>query len=263
MKHYLKLFIIVLFLLPSVACGTFSTSVVRGSGKIVKQSVDVNNFDRVSLEGSGNVYIEQGPTESLTIEADDNLLPLLDTRVTGKELVLGMKPNQSIQPSKPIVYRLAVKDLSEISLKGSGNFYVEPAQSGDMKVSVFGSGDINMKGLDADSLFINLSGSGKITVGKIAVQTIDTSVNGSGDIKLDGKSDRQSIQVSGSGNYLAGNLETASADVTIPGSSDVTVWVKDNLNVHVSGSGNLKYYGSPTISQSVSGSGKIISLGEK
>jgi hypothetical protein len=263
MKHYLKIFFIVLFFLPSLACGAFSTNFVQGSGKIVKQSVDVNNFDRVSLEGSGNVYVEQGQTESLTIEADDNILPLLDTRVTGSELVLGMKPNQNIHPSKQIIYRLTVKDLSEISLRGSGNFYVEPAQSNNMKVSVFGSGDINMKGLDADSLSINLSGSGNITVGKIAVNTIDTTVNGSGDIKLDGKSDSQTLAISGSGNYRAGDLETVSANVRIPGSSDVTVWAKNSLTVTVSGSGNLSYYGSPTIDQSVSGSGKLISLGEK
>ena len=266
MKHYLKILFIVLFLLPSLACVTFSinsTNFVQGSGKIVKQTVEVSNFDRVSLEGSGNVYIEQGQTESLTVEADDNILPLLDTRVTGDELVLGMKPNQNIHPSKQIVYRLTVKDLNEISLKGSGNFYVEPIKSSDMKVSVFGSGDINIKGLDADSLSINLSGSGNTTIGKIAVKSIDTTVNGSGNIILDGKADSQTIRVSGSGNYRAGDLETVSANVTIPGSSDVTVWVKDSLKVNVSGSGNLSYYGKPRIDQSVSGSGKIHSLGEK
>ncbi len=263
MKHYLKLFFIVLFLLPGLACSTIVPNSVQGSGKIIKQTVNVSNFDSVSLEGSGNVYVKQGKTESLTIEADDNILPLLDTSVTGSELVLGMKPGQSITPSKPIVYRLTVKDLNSISLKGSGNFDVEPAQSKDMKVSLFGSGDINMKGLDADSLSINLSGSGNITIEKIAVKTIDTIVNGSGNVNLEGKSDSQTIRVNGSGNYIAGDLETASADVTIPGSSDVTVWVKDNLKAQVSGSGNVKYYGNPTIDQSGTGSGKLVPLGEK
>ncbi len=263
MKHYPKLFFIVLFLLPALACSTLIPNSVQGSGKIIKQTVNVSNFDSVSLEGSGNVYVTQGKTESLTIEADDNILPLLDTRVSGSELILGTKPGQNINPSKPIVYRLTVKDLNGISLKGSGNFDVGPAQSKDMKVSLFGSGDINMKGLDADSLAINLSGSGNITIGKIATTKIDTNIFGSGNVNLDGKADSQTIAVSGSGNYVAGDLEAASADVTIPGSSDVTVWVKDTLKAHISGSGNVKYYGSPTIDQSGAGSGKLIPLGEK
>jgi hypothetical protein len=263
MKHYLNIFFVILLFLPSLACGALSTISVQGSGKIVKQTVDVKDFDRVSLEGSGNVYIEQGQAESLTIEADDNILPLLDTRVRGSELVLGTQLNKSINPSKPILYRLTVKDLQGISLKGSGNFYMEPAQSQNMEIGLYGSGDIVIKGLDADSLSINLSGSGNISIGKIAVKTIDTTVNGSGDVKLDGKSDSQKIAISGSGNYLAGDLETVSADVRIPGSSDVTVWVTDKLNVNVPGSGNLSYYGTPTIDQSAAGSGKITSLGEK
>jgi hypothetical protein len=263
MKHYLKLFFIILLFLPSIACGAFSTVAVQGSGKIVKQTVDVKDFDRISLEGSGNVYLGQGQTESLTIEADDNILPLLDTRVQGSELVLGMQPNQSINPSKAIVYRITTKDLKGITLKGSGNFYVEPAQSKDLAISLLGSGDVQIKGLNADSLALNLSGSGNITIGKIAVKTIDTTVNGSGNIKLDGKSDSQTVTISGSGKYLAGDLETAAADIRIPGSSDVTVWVTNSIKVNVSGSGNLSYYGHPMIDQSVAGSGKLISLGEK
>ena len=69
--------------------------------------------------------------------------------------------------------------------------------------------------------------------------------------------------VQGSGNYRAGDLETVSADVRIPGSSEVTVWVIERLHVAVSGSGNLSYFGTLTIDQSVCGSGKLISLGEK
>lgn len=263
MKHNLSVFFLVLFLLPALACNSVVPNSIQGSGKIIKQTVDVSNFDSVSLEGTGNVYVEQGKTESLTIEADDNILPLLDTRVRGSELVLGIKPGQNINPSKPIVYRLTVKDLNAVSLKGSGNFDVEPAQSKDMKVSLFGSGDIKMKGLNADTLSINLSGSGTITIGDIATTTIDTNIFGSGDVKLDGQSDSQMIAVTGSGNYLAGDLETTSADVTIPGSSEVTVWAKETLKAHMSGSGNVKYYGNPTIDQSGAGSGKMIPLGEK
>ncbi len=81
MKHHLPLLLIVLFFLPSLACGVFSMNAINGSGNIITQSIDVSNFDRVSLEGSGDVYIEQGQTESLTIEADDNIQPLLETKV--------------------------------------------------------------------------------------------------------------------------------------------------------------------------------------
>jgi hypothetical protein len=264
MNHYLKLFLILLFFLPSLACGAYiGSDVVRGSGKIVTKNVEVSNFDRVMLANTGDVYIEQGETESLTIETDDNILPLLDTRVSGGRLVLDSKPNQDLNPSRSIIYRLTVKELSGIELDGSGNFYVETVQSKDMKISVNGSGDVEMKALDSDSLSVNLNGSGNITIENIAAKRIDTDVMGSGDIKLDGKADSQTVSINGSGNYLAGDLETASADIRVPGSADVTVWVQDQLSINMSGSGNLRYYGKPTVDQSGGGSGNISSLGDK
>jgi hypothetical protein len=71
------------------------------------------------------------------------------------------------------------------------------------------------------------------------------------------------VKTGGSGNYLAGDLETISADISIPGSASITVWASDELNVRVSGSGDIQYYGQPRIDQSGSGSGNLISLGEK
>jgi hypothetical protein len=265
MKHMIRILLVILFFLPTLACGTvsISTNHVQGSGKIVAQSVDVSNFDSVALEGSGNVYIEQGDSESLTIETDDNILPLLETRVSGHELILGMKPNQSIDPSRPIVYQLTVKDLNRVHLKGSGNFYISPIRSNDMAVAVFGSGDVKIQGLEADSMSLDLFGSGNITIEDIAVKTANTDLKGSGDIKLDGKLDAQTISVSGSGKYLAGDLETNSADISIPGSADVTVWVNNDLQVKVNGSGDVSYYGSPQIDQSGGGSGHLKSLGDK
>src|SRR5262249_24541080 len=51
--------------------------VVRGSGNVKSESRDVRDFDRVGVSGVGTLTITQGSTESLTIQAEDNLLPLL------------------------------------------------------------------------------------------------------------------------------------------------------------------------------------------
>ena len=264
MKPYLIGLLSVLFLSLSLACVAISsTSTIRGSENIIKQTVDVSNFDRIVLANSGDVYIAQGDHESLTIEADDNIMPFLVSEVKGSELVLDTKPNQNLNPSRKIIYRLTVKELERISLHGSGNFYVEPIQGKTMSISLLGSGNINLKGLTSDSLSMDLFGSGNITIDQVAAQSIHTDTKGSGNIELSGKTDSQTISYSGSGNYLAGDLESTLADIQVPGSADVTVWVQDQLNVHVDGSGTIRYYGKPSVDQSGAGSGKIAALGEK
>jgi hypothetical protein len=263
MKQYLSIFLIVLFFLPIFGCNTVSTNTVNGSGNLETQTFNVSNFDSVTLAGFGDVFIKQGSSESLTVKTDDNIIPLLDIRVIGHELVLDTQPQLSINPTHGITYNLTVKALNKIGLKGSGNFSIETVKSKEMKISLLGSGDINFKSLDSDSLSIDLPGSGNISIGNLVVKTIDSNVKGSGDIKLNGKSDMQTISVLGSGNYLAGNLETASSDINIPGSGDLTIWVTDQLKIHVDGSGDVRYYGRPTIDQTGNGSGNVISLGEK
>lgn len=263
MKLPLSLFLIVLLFLPSLACGSFTTNPVIGSGEIVTQTIDVSGFHHIMLEGFGDVFIEQGQTESLSVETDENILPLLDIHVRGGELILGTKNGVDMNPSKSITYTLTVQDLDAIKLGGSGTFHVGSLKSGNFTISVSGSGDVDTSSLTADKLSIELNGSGNIRVENIDVTTVDTSLQGSGNVNLEGKADTQKVRVGGSGNYLAGDLQTNAADVSVPGSADVTVWAEDELKIKVSGSGNIRYYGKPVIDQSISGSGNITSLGEK
>lgn len=264
-NHFLK-FLVLLGFLSSLACGVVSAGLpsrVDGSGKIVTQTVDVSSFDRVSLDASGDVYIEQGDTESLTIEADDNILPLLESHVRGSQLILGARPNVSINPSQPIVYRLTVKDMQAFALNGSGNCFVEELEANDLNLSINGSGNIAIDNLVGDALSLDLRGSGDIDIKELDAETVDASIAGSGDITLNGIAEDQEISIPGSGNYRAGELETTSTQITIHGSGDVTVWAKEQLRLDVDGSGDVQYYDNPTIDQSGNGSGHLTSLGNK
>src|SRR5262245_51971625 len=64
---------------------------VGGSGNAITESRNVSDFNSVRLMGSGQLTIDVTGTESLTIKADDNLLPYLTSEVNGKQLTLGTK----------------------------------------------------------------------------------------------------------------------------------------------------------------------------
>jgi hypothetical protein len=40
------------------------------------------------------------------------------------------------------------------------------------------------------------------------------------------------------------------------------MWVKDALDITITGSGDVAYYGSPRVTQTMTGFGKVNSLGE-
>ncbi len=195
-----------------------SCSYTAGSGTVRTESRDVHGFSSVQLAGTGEATILQTGSESLTIEAEENLLPLLTSDVSGGVLTLGTKPGASINPTRPITYRVSMKDLSGLSLSGSATASAAQARTG--------------------SLLVQISGSGTITA--------------------DGTADAQEVKITGSGEYRGAKLASRTATVQISGSGNADIAVSDLLDVQVSGSGTLRYSGNPQVTQSVAGSGKIV-----
>ena len=95
-------------------------SVVSGSGQVKSETRQVSGFTGIELSGNGEVTIEQGDTESLTIEADDNVLPVLTSEVEDSVLRLGTKPRTTVQTRSPIRYRVTLKDLTASSCLAPG-----------------------------------------------------------------------------------------------------------------------------------------------
>ena len=190
---------------------------VIGSGNVIAESRPVAGFNRVRLRGSGNLLLEQTGVESLTIEAEDNILPLLRSDVENGELILGLKPGTGIVTHKPIVFKLTVKELGGIEASGSGS--------------------IDVKGLSTDRF--SLDGSGSSEVG------------------VEGRADEVDVSISGSGDYNGESLTSRRARVTVSGSADVVVNATEALDVQISGSGNVLYVGNPSVTERVSGSGSV------
>lgn len=235
-----------LFILLSVlalalsACGFVSftsPNTIVGSGKVVSETRQVSGFTRASFDGSFEVYLTQGSEFALTLEGEDNILPLVETKVSGDKLTVGFKPNTSISSSRPVVVRLTAPDISLAEINGSGKIFCDALQTKSIDLSINGSGEINFKAVQADALNAHISGSGSITAaGQAAAQT---------------------VKIDGSGKFSGGELAGQSADVRIAGSGNITVNAADTLKVLIEGSGSVRYYGRPQISQTINGSGSI------
>jgi hypothetical protein len=215
---------------------------VQGSGHVVSENRAVSGFDRVTVSGSGHLSIVQGDQEALTVETDDNLLPLIKSEVSGGLLRIGPE-NVNLRPSKTIQYHLQLKNLKELHVSGSL--------------------EADAPALHTDQLQLSISGSGKIQLPKLETGVLEVQVSGSGDLEVAGKADQQSIGISGSGDYRAGELDSQKTAIHISGSGDATVWARVALEAHVSGSGGIKYFGTPQVDTHVSGSGSVHSLGNK
>jgi hypothetical protein len=214
---------------------------LRGSGNVKSESRDVRGFDRVELAGIGTLNITQGTADALTIKAEDNLLPRIESVVRGDTLTLAPAPGTSLQPTKPIVYDLTVDQLRGIHVAGSG--------------------DVRASGLTTDQLLLSMSGSGSMDTSRISADSLTVQLSGSGGVTVSGHASRQMVTISGSGTYVAGDLSSQQAVVGVSGSGNSTVNVSDTLTAIISGSGNVIYRGTPRVQQHITGSGSVAKSG--
>ena len=222
-----------------------AADITIGSGHVVSETRSVSGFHGVKLTGSGDVIITQGDTEGIVVEAEDNILPLLETAVKGDGILyLGLKDRSGgIRLTKGVVYRLAVKNLDQLVLEGSGSF--------------------RAASLTADRLRLELPGSGEITLDRLKAGAVAAQIDGSGNIGLSGEARSQTVRIDGSGDYKAKDFKTDTASVQIDGSGDARVWANETLKVEINGSGEVGYAGRPKLTQSVNGSGKVHGLDAK
>ncbi|OYO25850.1 head GIN domain-containing protein [Janthinobacterium sp. PC23-8] len=214
---------------------------VKGSGKLQKQQREVGRFNGVALNVPGTVELRIGNTESLTIETDDNLLPLIDTVVENGTL--------RIRPARRNT------NLRQTTL------HIVVYASNIERVSVGGSGAVNASGLRGEKLRFDVGGSGSIDAGQLDVRLVSVAIGGSGNFKASGKTEQLTASIGGSGHIDAGRLAARQVQVSIGGSGEAEVWAKDKLAISIGGSGEVSYYGDPQVSRSMQRSSSIRRLG--
>jgi hypothetical protein len=214
---------------------------VQGSGKLKAETRQVSGFKGLAMALPGQVEVRTGSSEGLSIETDDNLLPLIETVVEDGTLKIRNRNKAGIR-TRNLKIVVQTRGLDRVALAGSGSIAADR--------------------MDGPRLQFDLGGSGNIRVGKAEGETVAVNLGGSGDLKVDeGSARKLSATVGGSGTIDMTRVRLDSASVTLAGSGNATLWVQKTLDMSVAGSGDVNYYGDPQVSKTVMGSGSARRLG--
>jgi hypothetical protein len=180
---------------------------VRGSGNEKTEPRSVSGFSRIVLASSGDVTISQTGAESLTVTADDNLLPHLRTAVSGGTLKLDT--DTAIKSGKPIKYAITVKDLSSLEVSGAGDLTATGVHAGTLRVAISGEGDVKLTG-DVEREEVTVSGAGDYEGARLTAKTAKVVVSGAGNASVT-VSDALDVDIGGAGNVVyAGDAKVTS-----------------------------------------------------
>jgi Putative auto-transporter adhesin, head GIN domain len=201
-----------------VGCSfNIGSSGVRGSGIVKTESREVAGFSSISFKSVGKVTMQQTGKESLTITAEDNILPLLESRVADNILYLTLAKDGKMNPTKPIEFVVQVKSLESLHVDGVGS--------------------IEAKGIQGKRLAVAMDGVGEVTIA--------------------GSANALDLNLSGVGSYQGEAFKTKRATVRNSGVGSAVVNVSEQLDADLSGVGSIEYVGSPQVQRSGRGLGTV------
>ena len=123
-----------------------NTGVIVGSGEIVSQEMDFQDFTTINNTGVANIYITKGTTQSVTFKAQQNILDMMTGRVRRDQLVIGFADNISIRNSKEISVEITTPGITAISSQGVGDFYLEGDRQSELYINITGVGGLHYRG---------------------------------------------------------------------------------------------------------------------
>jgi hypothetical protein len=205
---------------------------VEGNGKIASQTRTVGAFTGLSISGGFEVVLTQGTTESLKLEADENVLPRIKAEVVNGVLRISSK---SIRNAKRLKAYVTVRDLKSLELAGGIKLSGTNTISGStLKFDFAGGIDVELD-LKVKELVADVAGGTKIT--------------------LRGQAQTVRLDLAGAASFKAADLKTEFFTMDAAGASHAEVHVTKELNVDAAGIVSVDYKGSPKIKHS--GMGKV------
>jgi len=226
---------LVLLLFSVTSC--IDDLIIRGNGIEVSEARLTNHFSKVKSEGDFDVHISPGAEYDILIKAESNLIPYIETNVTGSTLRIHTRGLRNFRNQLPLKIFITMPYIETIAQSGSGT--------------------VTTGFFETEHLNVVVSGSGKIEAA-VEANSVDGVVSGSGSLYLTGQAINADFVVSGSGEIDAWEMSLRNCEATISGSGSIWVIPERYLRANISGSGNVYYFGSPAVEAHISGSGNVI-----
>ncbi|RFM28639.1 head GIN domain-containing protein [Deminuibacter soli] len=221
------------------SCRGFDQRQVKGNGNVTSETRTITSANDIEIYGDFTVDIIPDPsTTSLTLDADANLLPYIETGMDNGHLVIKTKEHTWLRPAGKMHVTIHTPKLESVDISGS--------------TIVTGKGKFS----GGNKLELDISGDGKINL-EVNTPKVSGTISGSGDMNIAGETQNLDVDISGSGNFWGENLKSEDAKIEITGSGDAKVFADVQLKAGITGSGKILYRGNGNVSSEITGSGTV------
>ncbi len=215
MKYISILFCVLLF----TAC-RYSK---RGSGNIVTETRKTSNFTAIDAAGPIHVQIKKGTAQSVTVQADDNIMRLVETTVTGNTLNIKLRKINNLR-NATINVTVVVTEFTEASASASAEIKSEETIGSDSKIN------------------LTASSAAKIEV-KLNVPAVNVNASSGADIDLAGNTKNIQAEASSGSQINAAALKAENAKGNASSGADIKLFGSVSIDASASSGGQVNYTG--------------------
>lgn len=217
----------------------FLMACTNGKGELVTKNFDLSNFDKVELHTKGELFIIVDQNQYLEVEAQQNIIDILKIDVKDGRLIIKEKPGKNIGKYDELNYYVHAPSIREVKTSASGNITAE-------------------NGVSASEFSAKTSASGNIHIVGLNCQQVNASCSASGNITLNGTTNSADLSLSASGNIRAFGLTSGTTKAKTSASGNIETTTTNQLEAHISASGDVLYKGQPSLDIDDNGSGSIV-----
>lgn len=187
---------------------------LEGSGTVVVESFDFNEFDEIRIGSTFDVDVEVGPAASVVVRADDNLIAHLEVELDDGELKLGLDGGLR---SGTLEATVTLPALRSLDISGASEVTIVGIDAADLDLDISGASELTASGRAA-ALRLDASGASDVALDELNVATARVDISGASDVDL-----RDAAMVRGE----------------LSGASDLTVSDDSDASLDISGVSTL------------------------
>lgn len=196
----------------------------NGNGNVITEEREVGDFTAVRGAAGMDVFLTEGTENKVVVEADENLMEIIETRVDGTTLKISSTKSIGRSKSKKV-------HVTYVSLES-----IEASSGAD----VIGNSVIRSETLSLDS------SSGADLEVEVFANELYIGCSSGADVKVSGTASKLTADASSGSDIRARQLEVVTCKADASSGADISVHVKESLEATASSGGDIKYYGNPS-----------------
>jgi hypothetical protein len=197
----------------------------------------VPEFDAVNVESGIRVSVEIGPRKPVRVEADEETLSFLETRVEDGALHIGFKPHGRWTGTHRVQVSIQTPQLRAVSASGGSIVRATFSRAEECGIEASGGSEVRARGIDAGRLSVHGSG------GSV--------------FDLQGRADALGLELSGGSQLHGSDLAIQDVDVQASGGSQGELRANGRIRGSLSGGSELHVRGGARARVATSGGSSV------